>query len=184
MSEKQLDRCPHGHAKGKTFRSLLPDHSTDDCSKQETPSHNPDAGLVSPESPSGGTLNTKGPSHEHEEHVAGAAAQKKTTRPSRSRLVRRYEWPLIINGVYQGKGELPSCRIDDDESPTEPRPYAWPLIILHRARSVEDPDQQPGLNEKEANEDTVAGEEKVDNAKTNDKCTDELRTTDGVSAER
>ena len=98
--------------------------------------------------------------------------------------MHRYEWPLIINGVYQGKGPLPSCRIEDDESPTEPRPYSWPLIILHRARSVEDCDQQPGLNGKDVNENTVDGEEKVDGARTDDTCADELRITDSVSVER
>ena len=86
--------------------------------------------------------------------------------------------------MYQGKGPLPSCRIEDDESPTEPRPYAWPLIILHRARYVEDCDQQPGLNGEEANENTVDGEENVVGAKTGDVCTDEVRTTDSVFVER
>lgn len=78
---------------------------------------------------------------------------------------------------------MPSCRIEDDE-PTEPRPYTWPLIILHRARSVEDCDQQPSLNGKEANENTVEEEEKVEGAKTDDKCIDESRTTDSVATKR
>lgn len=180
FNEEQLNRCTRGHAKAQTVVPLLPDHSTGDCPEQGTPSHSPDTGFVSPESPSTGTLNTKRPSHEHEEHVTEGATQEKSPRLCRPKPLRRYEWPLIINGVYQGKGPLPSCRIEDDESATEPRPYAWPLIILHRARSVEDCDQQPGLTGKETNGNIVDGEEKIDGVKTGDECTDEVRTTDSV----
>lgn len=171
------------HAKRHTFIPLLPDRDTS-CPQQGLPSHGANTGSVSPESPLASALNTKWPSHEQGEHVAKAAAQKKNVHSTRSKTVRLYEWPLIINGVYQGEGPLPSCRIEDNESPAESKPYAWPIIILHRARSEEDCDQQPGRNDEEANENTGKGEGKVEGFKTDDKITDESEMTDGFSAER
>lgn len=135
--------------------------------------------------PSAGALNAKGPLQEHREHVAEAAAQENNVRLTETKAVRRYEWPLIINGVYQGDGPLPSCRIEESRSPNEPpRQYGWPLIVLHRARSAEDGDQQPGQNCKEANEDAAKREEKVAGFKTDDKSTDESAAADGGSANR
>ena len=103
-------------------------------------------------------------SHGAREHIAEAAAHEDNVRLTRPKDVRRYEWPLIINGVYQGKGLLPSCRIEDNEPTTEFRPYAWPLIILHRARSAEDCDEQPGAKGKEVSETTAEVEEKGEEA--------------------
>lgn len=108
-------------------------------------------------------LNIEGPSQEHREHVAGAVAQKNDVRLTRSK-------------------PLPSCRIEDNGSPTKPRPYAWPLIILHRARSVEDGDQLSCPSGEEANKNAAGRKEKVEKVKPDDKSTDEARTTDGVSA--
>lgn len=46
---------------------------------------------------------------------------------------RPYTWPLIIDGVFQGEGELPSCGILDNGLPKSTLPpYQWPVIILHR----------------------------------------------------
>ena len=70
-------------------------------------------------------------------------------------------------------GPLPSCRIEDNESPTEPQPYAWPLIVLHRARSVGDCDQQPGPNGKVANQDIVQREKKAERVRNDEKGVDE-----------
>lgn len=100
------------------------------------------------------------PSHEAREHIAEAAAHEDNVRLIRPKVVRRYEWPLIINGVYQGKGLLPSCRVEDNEPTTDSRPYAWPLIILHRARFAEDCDEQSDAKSKEVSETTAEVEEK------------------------
>ena len=99
------------------------------------------------------------PSHEARENIAEAAAHEDNVCLTRPKVVRRYEWPLIINGVYQGKGLLPSCRIEDNEPTTKSRLYAWPLIILHRACSAEDRDEQPNAKGKEVNETTAEVEE-------------------------
>ncbi|KAF6239586.1 hypothetical protein HO173_002131 [Letharia columbiana] len=180
-NEKRFDPWTSGHAQRDTLIPLLPDRGTH-CSKQSVPGHGPNIGSVSPRSLSAGVLNIEGPSQEHREHVAGAVAQKNDVRLTRSKPVRHYEWPLIINGVYQGEGPLPSCRIEDNGSPTKPKPYAWPLIILHRARSVEDGDQLSCPSGEEANKNAAGRKEKVEKVKTDDKSTDEARTTDGVSA--
>ena len=100
FNEKRLDLWTGGHAKGHTLISLLPDRGTD-CLRQEVPSHGADRGSVSSGSPSAGALNTRGPSHGHREHVVKAAAQENSKRLTQSKPVRRYEWPLIVNGVYQ-----------------------------------------------------------------------------------
>ena len=100
------------------------------------------------------------PSNEAREHIAEAAAHDDNVLLTPPKIVRRYEWPLIINGVYQGKGLLPSCRIEDNEPTTDSRPYAWPLIILHRARFAEDCDQQPGAKGQEVSETTAEVEKK------------------------
>lgn len=143
-----------GHVKGHTFLPLLPVGGTD-SPKRGVP------GSSSP-TPSAGALNAKGPLQEHREHVAEAAAQENN-----------------------GDGPLPSCRIEESRSPNEPpRQYGWPLIVLHRARSAEDGDQQPGQNCKEANEDAAKREEKVAGFKTDDKSTDESAAADGGSANR
>lgn len=130
---------------------------------------------MSPESPSAAVLTTDWLSNERREHVAEAATQEKSVRLTHSQPLRRYEWPLIISGVYQGVGPLPSCRIEDNESPRQPKPYEWPLIILHRASFVEDYDQQPGPNGKEAEVNTAVREEKVEGSKT-DEGNDESST--------
>lgn len=182
FNEKRFDWWTGGQADGHTFIPLLPDHGMV-CPEQGVPSYGPNTVSVSSRSPSVGALGTKRPPHGHREHVTEASAQENNVRLIGPKAVGRYEWPLIVNGVYQGRGPLPSCRIEDNESPTEPRPYAWPLIILHRARSVEDGDQQSDSEGKEANENTAEGEEKGEAVKTDDRSTDESRTTDGVSAD-
>lgn len=63
--------------------------------------HGLNAGSGSPRSPSEGALKTERPSHEHRDPVAEAATQDNNVRQNRSKARRRYEWPLIINGVYQ-----------------------------------------------------------------------------------
>lgn len=167
LNEKQLDLSNSEHATRHKFIPLLSVGGTN-SPKGRFPS----TGSFSPRSPSASALNIEQPSQEQREHVAEAAAQAKTVRLSQSKSVRRYEWPLIINGVYQGDGPLPSCRIEDKESQNEPRPYSWPLIVLHRASSAEDGDQQPGPNGKEANENAAAREDKVEGIKTDDKSTE------------
>ena len=144
----------------------------------------PSTGSFSPRSLSAGALNIKQPSQEQPENVAEVAAQANTVRLTQSNPVRRYEWPLILHGVYQGDGPLPSCRIEDNESQNEPRPYSWPLIVLHRACSAEDGDQQPGSNDKEANENAAEREEKAEGVKADEKSTDKSRTAEIGSAER
>lgn len=181
--EKQIDLGTDKHAKGSNFVPLLPGLGSD-CPKRQFPGHGPDTGSVSAGSPPAGALNTKRPSHEHREQAAEPAAQEKNVRLKSSKSVRRYEWPLIINGVYQGAGPLPSCRIEENESSTEPEPYAWPLIILHQARFQESYDQQQGPSGKEAKGDTAEKEERFKGVDVDDKSTDESTMTDGVTVER
>ena len=159
LTENRPDRGTDGQAKEHTFIPLLP-HRHTNCPKQKFPSFGPSTVSVSSKPSSESALSTTWPSHEAREHIAEAAARDDNVRSTRPKVVRRYEWPLIINGVYQGKGLLPSCRVEDNEPSTDSRPYAWPLIILHRARSAEDCDQQPGAKGKEANETTAEVEEK------------------------
>lgn len=182
FNEKRFDLSAGRHAKGHTFLPLLPDRRTD-CLKQGAPSLDLVTGSFPPGSPSAVALNTERPSHERRERFPEAAAQGNNVRLTQSQPVRRYEWPLIINGVYQGEGPLQSCRIEDNESPREARPYEWPLIILHRASSVEDCDQQAGPNGKEAKDNTAVGDEKVAGPKTDDEGDDESSTTARESAE-
>ena len=100
FGEKRLDLQTSGHAKERAFIPLLPDVGTD-CSRQGVLEFGSNAASVSQKSPSAGALNTERPSHKHREHVAEAAVQERSIGQTRSKAVRRYEWPLIINGVYQ-----------------------------------------------------------------------------------
>ena len=125
LNEKRLDLPKGGHATGHTFLPLLPGRGID-SSKREVPNHGTNTGSFPPRLSSAGVLNAKRPSQEHREHLAEGAAQENHVRLARSAPVNCYEWPLIINGVYQGEGPLPPCQIEDNASPTEPRPYAWP----------------------------------------------------------
>ena len=158
LNENRPDRGTDGRAKKHTFIPLLP-HGHTDCPKQKLPSFGPGTVSVSSKSSSEISGSPTWPSHEAREHNAEAAAHEDNVRLTRPKFVRRYEWPLIINGVYQGKGPLPSCRVEDNEPTTESKPYAWPLIILHRARSAEDCDEQPGAKGKEVTETTAEVEE-------------------------
>ena len=143
---------------------------------QDKESRGPDAGSVSQGSTSDHVVQSKQISHEHQKHVA--ISQKKIIRQSRSKPRRRLEWPLIINGVYHGEGPLPSCRIEEDDSPKEPRAYDWPLIILHQGRSIE------GADDKGVNEDSAGGKEKLEGVKMDDKSIIGSRLVDDISVER
>ena len=170
------EKGPNLHAKGCSYLPLLPILATD-CPEQGPLKNGPcHTGSVFPESQSASAPTTERPSNEHREHVAEAAAQKSDVRLAQPKPVRRYEWPLIINGVYQGEGIIPSCRIEDDESPTEPKSYTWPLIILHRARIVEDCDQEPSPDSEDASAIPAGGKEKVEVLETDDNSPDESRT--------
>ena len=182
LNENRPDRGTDGQAKEHTFIPLLPHHHTN-CPKQKLPRFGPSTVSVSSKSPPEIALSTTWPSHEARERIAEAAAREDNVLLPRPKVVRRYEWPLIVNGVYQGKGLLPSCRVEDNEPSADSRPYAWPLIILHRARFDEDCDQQPGARGKEVNETTAGVEEKGEEANEHERSSDESRTTDGISAE-
>ena len=160
LNENRPDRGTDGQAKEHTFIPLLPHHHTN-CPKQKPPSFCPGTMSVSSKSSSEVAVSPTWPSHEAREHIAEATTHEDNVRLIRPKDVRQYEWPLIINGVYQGKGLLPSCRLEDNElEPTaEFRPYAWPLIILHRACSAEDCDEQPDAKGREVNETTAEVEE-------------------------
>ena len=159
LNENRPDRGTDGQAKEHTFIPLLPQHHTD-CPKQRLPSFGLGTMSVSSKSSSEIAVSPRWPSNEAREHIAEATAHEDNIHLTRPKVVRRYEWPLIINGVYQGKGLLPSCRIEDNVPTTESRPYAWPLIILHRARFAEDCDEQPGAKGKEVKETTAEMKEK------------------------
>ena len=148
---------------------MLPKLGTD-CFEEEPPESRPyHTGSVLPGSQSAGPSATERPSNEHREHVAEAPIQKIDIRLAQRKPVRRYEWPLIINGVYQGEGPLPSCRIEDNESPTEPSSYTWPLILLHRALDAEDCDQQSNPSGQDASVISAGGKEKVEGLETDDR---------------
>ena len=154
LNENRPDRGIDGQAIEQTFIPLLPRRRTN-FPKQKLPGFGPGTVSVSSKSSSENPVSQTWPSHEAREHIAETATHEDNVRLSRPKVVRRYEWPLIINGVYQGKGLLPSCRIEDNELSTESKPYAWPLIILHEARSAQDCDEQPGAKGKEINETTA-----------------------------
>ena len=157
LNENRIDRGTDGQVKEQTFIPLLP-HRHTNFPIQKLPGFGPGTVSVSSKSSSEIPVSPTWPSHEAREHIAEAAAHEDNVRLTRPKVVRRYEWPLIINGVYQGKGLLPSCRIEDNEPSTESKPYAWPLIILHRARSAQDCDEQPGAKGQKVNETTAAME--------------------------
>ena len=123
LNENRPDRGTDGQANEHAFIPLLP-HRHTNFSKQKLPSFGPGTVSVSSKSSSEIAVKPTWPSHEARENIAEAAAHDDNVRLTRPKAVRRYEWPLIINGVYQGKGLLPSCRVEDNEPTTESKPYA------------------------------------------------------------